>query len=476
MIPVPKTLEEAIQIIQQLVEKIAKIEAESAAREAALQARIAELEARLAKYEGKPPTDPNTPSGMTPPYLKPGKKKSKKPGRKHGHAGVRREPPQNVNNHVHHALFNCPGCGAAVDRKSVTTRKRYTEDIPARVEPEATEHTIERGWCSSCRKFVEAPVPEALPRCSLGLRVVLLAAFMHYGLGVAVHKVVSWLAAVHGLKVSAGGLTQAFARLGERLTPLYDAVWEEVKRSGVLWADETGWRVAGRTFWLWCFATKGAVLYVIDRSRASPVVLRVLGEVFHGVLISDFFGSYNAIVALAKQRCVVHLLRELKKVDLNNRSAEWRSFRRQLKRLIRDAVNLGRDRGLYGDAGYDRRWKRMHGRLSDLYSAGYTDCDCRRLSKRLSKHRDELFTFLEHDGVTADNNFAERAIRPAVQMRKAYYGNRSQSGAAAQAIFMTLFRTLELRGVDPVIHLEQSLRHMIEHGDLPSLVPYRQAA
>ena len=40
---------------------------------------------------------PTTPSGMTPPYLKPVvKKKSKKPGRKKGHEGTTRKIPDSI--------------------------------------------------------------------------------------------------------------------------------------------------------------------------------------------------------------------------------------------------------------------------------------------------------------------------------------------------------------------------------------------
>ena len=133
----------------------------------------------------------------------------------------------------------------------------------------------------------------------------------------------------------------------------------------------------------------------------------------------------------------------------------------------RDALRLGRNRGTYDDATYERRWKRLHDRLFSLYSAEYGDADTARIAARLERHRGELFTFLELDGVPADNNFGEREIRPAVQMRKAYGGNRSERGAKTQAAMMSIFRTLEKRAVDPIGYLEQYLRHMIDGDSLP---------
>jgi len=428
-----------------------------------------ELRKRLEKFEGKPDPDPSTPSGATPPYKKPNRRKGrkKKPGRKKGHQGARRKTPDNIDNYENHPLYCCPDCGGA-EITGKKTRKRYTEDIPP-VKPIVTEHSIEGGYCKSCEKWVETKVTDAMPRCTLGNRLVLITAWMHFALGVAVHKVVTWLFSVCQMTVSAGGLTQAWMLVAARLAPLHEEIWKEVRNARVLHVDETSWRVGGQTFWLWCFATKTTVLYVIDPTRGSSVVFEVLGEVFDGVLVTDFYAAYNKISAWAKQKCVVHLLRELKKVSISNGNPEWLAFQRRLRRLLQDALRLGRDRSKYDDNIYYRRWKRLHDRLFALYSQEYEDADAIRLAKRLQKYRHELFTFLEFDGVDADNNHGEREIRPAVQMRKAYGGNRSDKGAHTQAVMMTIFRTLQKRRVDPVDFLIRCLRRQIEHGERPSL-------
>ena len=53
------------------------------------------------------------------------------------------------------------------------------------------------------------------------------------------------------------------------------------------------------------------------------------------------------------------------------------------------------------------------------------------------------FTFLEHADVPFDNNLAERAIRPAVIIRKNSYCNRSERGADIQAVLMDIQRELQ---------------------------------
>ncbi|MCK9460873.1 MAG: IS66 family transposase [Proteobacteria bacterium] len=464
-----------LALVDELRSEVAELRRENEAlrrENAELKARVVELEAKLARYEGKPPTDPSTPSGMTPPFHKKNKKgKRKKPGRKKGHAGSHRAALE-PNRFESHPLVHCPDCGTDLRDKPKKTRTRTTHDLPPKSEPEVTAHGIEGAWCPKCKKYVEARVDAALPRSTLGLRVVLLAAWMHYALGTPAHAVVKYLKRAHGFPVTVGGLTQAWRRLADALAPMHTAIWEEIRGAGVLHADETGWRVDGRTCWLWCFATKSAVYYVIDKTRGSKVVRRVLGECFSGVLVTDFFAAYGFLCAAAKQKCLAHLLRELEKVGLRNAGEEWRGFAAKAKRFLKDALRLGVDRAKYDDAEYDRRWRRLHDRLSELWGGDYADKDCYRLARRLERHRDELLVFLERDNVDATNNHGERAIRPAVVMRKNYGGNRSEAGAEIQAELMSIFRTLEMRGVDPLDYLERALRASLARGEqltLPAL-------
>ena len=71
------------------------------------------------------------------------------------------------------------------------------------------------------------------------------------------------------------------------------------------------------------------------------------------------------------------------------------------------------------------------------------------MTKRFRKYVEYIFTFLDYTNVPFENNFAERQIRPAVILRKNSQSNRSDRGAAIQAILMSVYRTLKLRGLNP---------------------------
>jgi len=410
----------------------------------------------------------STPSGMVPLYEKPAtRKRRKKPGARDGHAGRRRKTPRKIDQKIEHRLGVCPCCGGELQRCK-RQRKRTIEDIPQEITPLVTEHTVHRDYCPNCKKHVEPVVPDAMPNATLGHNVIALSSWFHYGLGVTIGQVRDILASHLHTRVSAGGLVDGWRRLAAALEPWYQQIARAAKDSAVLHGDETGWRVNGQTHWLWCFCNHGNCYYLIDKSRGSPALHKFFTEAFAGTLVHDFWRAYESVVAEDRQYCIPHLLRELIKVDEHNDGLEWQSFAKQLRRLLRDGIRLRKRRDFHPGK-YPRRIKLIHGRLCKLADETYDDADARRLGERISRHRDHLFTFLDRVEVPFDNNHAERQIRPAVIIRKNSLCNRSDDGAKMQAVLMSVYRTLRLRGHDPTQTIAAALRNLLQTGTLPVL-------
>jgi transposase-like protein len=414
--------------------------------------------------------DPSAPSGQTPPYVKaPRHKRGKRRGAKPGHTGHRRAAPARIDRREEHALRQCPACQGPVTRTR-SSRTRLVEDIPHDIQPVVTEHTIPRYWCPGCAKHVEPVVPDALPGSQVGLRVVVLSAWLHYLLGTTLSQILEVFNFHLHFQLSAGGLVHMWQRLSDILFAWYIQIQEQALQSAVLHADETGWRVNGMTHWLWCFTNPDSTYYLIDRCRGSPALKKFFTREFSGVLVSDFWAAYNAVVCADKQKCLPHLLRDLKRTQHYHRpGGDWPAFAKKLKRLIRDALRLARRRHGLPAERFDRLRQRLQGRLDGLLAQPWEQKHARRLVKRLRRHRGELLTFLERAGVPADNNHAERMIRPAVIVRKNSYANASEAGAQTQAVLMSVFRTLKQRGHNPVAVVHESLRTYLKTGQLTPL-------
>ncbi|MEM9365098.1 MAG: transposase [Planctomycetota bacterium] len=77
--------------------------------------------------------------------------------------------------------------------------------------------------------------------------------------------------------------------------------------------------------------------------------------------------------------------------------------------------------------------------------------------------------FLWYDDVPSSNNAGERALRPAVMIRKNSYANGSDRGALTRSVLMSVFRTLRLRGLDPISEILQALATHTQTGIMPPL-------
>ena len=426
--------------------------------------RIAELQG-LSQAQG---LSPSTPSGMVPIYTKPNTpKRRKKPGARKGHPGHRRETPERIDERKTHRLKHCPCCGGHLQRCQ-RSRTRIIEDIPEEIHPVVTEHTIWRDYCPKCKKHVEPVVPDALPHATIGHHLTALTSWLHYGLGVTIDQIVDILGYHLQTKLTPGGLIDGWRRLSELLLTWYEQIAEAAKNSAHLHADETGWRINGQGCWLWCFTNDRNCYYMIEYCRGSPVLQKFFTEAFDGVLITDFWAAYDSVDAADRQKCLPHLLRELEKVDLRNDSAEWQAFAKKLRRLLRDGIRL-RKRPDFEPGKFQSRVDRLNVRLARLAGEEHLDGDTRRLTKRLRKYAEYLFTFLDYPDVPHDNNFGERQIRPAVILRKNSQSNRSDRGAATQAVLMSVYRTLKLRGLNPTKTIADALKTYLSTGQLPPL-------
>jgi len=418
---------------------------------------------------------PAAPSSAKPVYRKDNKsknKRGKKIGAKKGHVASRRAKPVEIDRRQEHNLQICPHCGNENLSRRAKKRTRIIIDIPEGFNVETAEHTINRRWCSRCKKIVEPKVPDALDKCTFGNRILAFSSWLHHGLGSTLSQIVETFNYHLQTPISQGGLVEMWHRLAEVLTPWYEQLKKDALSSAVLHGDDTGWRVNGRTHWLWCFGNSEVTYYMINRSRGSPAINEFFQEYFDGVLITDFWAAYNAVSCADRQMCLVHLLGELKKVAMyKDSSGDWAAFSKKLKRLVHDSIRLWKRREQLDLRLYAHRRELIELRLRKLIEAQWDNSQARRLRDRLERYEDYLFTFLDKPYVPFDNSHAERSIRPAVIMRKNSYSNRSDKGARTQSILMSIFRTLKQRNANPISTIEQALRQYIQTGNLPPLPP-----
>lgn len=412
--------------------RIAELEAENAE----LRRRIAQLEHQLQTFlqRGKRAKPKAEPRAGTPNDLR------RQEHRKHP-GSFRPEPPPEtafVEHDVHPK--RCTHCGSGDLEDTGAFDDHIVADIP---EPQLEWHRYRRHIhrCRNCQRTSQDRGDLELPGAHIGPRARLLACYGRAHLGISLGKTRDLLHDFFGLTVSRAGLLGHLRWGGDLFEPVVEQLLERLRNSPVVQGDETGWRINGQTAWAWCFRDPTLAIFLIDHHRSRDVIRRVLGESFAGTLVSDFYAAYHGLEC-RKQRCLVHLLRELAKL---RETAPWQSVRAfigPLIALLQDAIALGKDRGGMSEADFGQARQTIHDRFDDLVLNCHSgNADCVRIWKRLFKHCDELFVFLDDPRVPADNNGCERDIRSLAAARNDGGVHRAEWSAAAFARIKTVIVT-----------------------------------
>lgn len=389
--------------------------------------------------------------------FKPNKRRRKRSGRKPGFKGTSRKLPVDIHEEIDLELETCPDCNNPLKGKTLEKRKRVVEDIKP-LKAHNKKYNLHRKWCVHCKKMVEPKPKDVLPNCRFGLFLMIFITYLKYGVRMPFNKISELLDKFYGIKVSGAGLVNSIQIMSEYFGPLYKQLKKDVRKVAKVGGDETGWRVDGKGCWLWVFISEKVVLFTIEKSRGGKVVKKTLGKNFKGILNSDFWSAYG-ILNCKKQKCLEHLKRDLKKlVRKTTVTEEELMFCKTLKRIIYDSIRI-KER-IKDPRVISRRKELLLQRTISLATKTYGSEGCRRLSERLIRHQNELFTFLDHD-VNWHNNDSERPLRNSVVIRKISGGNRSKRGAKAHQIMMSVIETDKLQGVEFKEHAMNYLQGII---------------
>ncbi len=372
----------------------------------------------------------------------------KTPGRKAGQGRfAHRATPERVDRTKRARLHGCPECGGGL--KEIRRHEQFVTDIPP-VRPITTRYITESGYCPSCHKRVRSHHPEQTSEAfgaagiMVGPRAKALAADLKHRLGCSYGKVSQTLNDAFGLRVGRSGWCQAGPALAQKARPVYQELIETIRRSRVVHVDETGWRIDTLPGWLWVFANVDATVYTIADNRTSDVVVEMLGEQFPGILASDGLRVYDhkRLSGWPKQKCLAHLLRDLKDMQEVKRGGALR-FARDGTALLQAALALKQEKASLAAAEFQLRAMELEERLDGLIARKryLTDRDNHRFARRLHRQREHLLRFLYVDELDATNNLAERQLRPAVITRKTNGCNRSEGGAETHSILASVLAT-----------------------------------
>ena len=429
----------------------------------ALRAQVADLTRKLsdALRAGKRQA---APFRKGPPKAQP-KTPGRKAGEQHGTHGHRPPPPPDQIHERYEAPLPdaCPHCheNALVE---TGTAEQFQTEIPR--TPIHRKFTVHLGRCRCCGKAVqgrhELQTSDALGAAAsqIGSDAQAAATDLHTRFGLSHGKVATIFDTLFGIKLTRGASCQIGLRTATKLAPDYQLILDDLKASTMIVPDETGWHVGGQLAWLHVGVGDRVTAYTIDSQRSAEVLAKILGGDWSGILTHDGWSSYEACFPHAiHQQCVGHVLRRARDL-LATATGGAVHFPQRVIALFGEAIHL-RNRYWLGEVTLkhlENQREVFDDRLLKLAGVPRVVPEYQTFANHLMNHFEQWFPFVFEPKIEPTNWQAEQAIRPAVVNRKVWGGNRTENGAKAQGVLMSVIETCR-RGAHSVLdHLAGTLR------------------
>jgi len=370
--------------------------------------------------------------------------KKKKRGAPKGHRGSTRTKPDKIDRIITiDPPSACPHCQHDIIIRSEDYVSKYIEDIPPIIKT-VTENRYMQGACARCGEIVIDQRALHGPPVSIGPNLTAILTMMRQQMGASYRKLSRFSCEACQIPLTPSGVMGIINRVSEALTPVYRGIEASLPAQAVLHADETGWKMDGRRWYLWAFCNQRISFFHADKSRAATVPQSILGKGFKGLLHSDFYGGYNKFPYT--QKCLVHYLRDIKaELEISPHDPALNIIKQSIQEIIESGQTLQKITNEQQKQEGKRDLEQILDAITQLTS---DDKKVRTLIKRIVNYRDCLINFVDHPEAEFHNNLAERRIRPAVIFRKLSFGNRSEQGARLFSILMTVLETCRLKGDD----------------------------
>ena len=418
---------------------------------AALKEENARLREELGKKSGPPPwVKANAPPREATPRKK----------RDRGHSRKCVAEPDEV---IEHAVDVCPDCGQRLSGGwEYSSRESWVFPRP-RVR--VVRHVSVARWCGVCRRPVIGE-PDPVQHGLVGKHRVdawgmSLIAYWRQVCRLPLRVIQRQLRQVYACVLSLGELRYLLDAAARHGATDYARLRSEIRESPYVHLDETGGRENGHNGFVWAAVTDVIRYFERHGTRSGEVPKALLGEDFCGVVVCDGYKGYNPL-ACQLQRCWVHILRHGHEIKVRSPDAVVAHAWVDGVRAIYDEAKARVAAPGYAKLAESLRerqrlafQRRILAHARPALTSGIEEQA--RLAKYLTDYVNELFVFVHYPEVPSENNAAERALRPLVIARKISGGTRSPRGSETKMVLMSLLHTALVRGLDPLIAVEQML-------------------
>jgi hypothetical protein len=280
-----------------------------------------------------------------------------------------------------------------------------------------TKYIGMQGYCQKCRKHYLPPKIEELGTQLFGHAFQAWVIYQRIVLRLPYRIILQEMEHIFNESASAGTSINFIKYFAAYYAATEKLSIQRILESPFVHADETPINIEGVDHYVWVFTNGKHVVFRMTETREATIAHEFLSG-YEGVLISDFYGGYDAATC-RQQKCLVHLIRDLNDDLWNNPyNRSYEEFVSEVKNLLIPIFEAEKKYGL-------KKWhlskcsKSVDRFYRENIDKAPSSCELvAKYQKRFQRYRDSLFTFLELDGIPWHNNTAENALRHLAVQRK----------------------------------------------------------
>ena len=438
-----------------------------------LTARVAELEAKLARLQGVTPANSSKPPSSTHPHDKPPTTKPKSTRQRGGQPGHEKHerplvPPEQCQQVIPLVPSACRRCGKALVGVDPEPLRHQVWELPE-IVPIVVEYQRHRLVCS-CGQSTCGALPPGVPTGQAGPRLIAFAALLMACFRQSKRRAAQFMSMILNQPASPAWMVSLQNRAAEAVEPAYDELAQMLPSEAAPHIDESPTKEGSVKAWVWTFVAATFTFFACRTSRGADVLEDLLTDDFAGIIHCDRARMYWTC-GRRLQWCWAHLKRDFQAL-IDSPCHTNQRLGRDLMRPTKESFALWkrvRD-GTLAFATFRRRMQPIRREIDALLLRGYFNPLTRGFCKELVEHKDNLWTFLDVEGVAPTNNAAEQALRHAVIWRKLSFGTQSAAGSRFVERLLTVIETCRRQSRNTFAWLATAVEARLADQPTPSLI------
>lgn len=380
-------------------------------------------------------------------FKHPNNQEKKPKGGQRGHINTNKDSDRDYVSFKRQRVYAavCGRCGKQLPRAGSIKEKTL---IDIEINPRLLQLIVqsERQWCGNCHKEVRASHPQSLPFTEYGINTFMVAMYLRFKGKQSLGTISCTLNNLFGLPITKSGVGTILFQAKEYLGEKYEELKQAIRDGEIMYNDETGWSVRGKSAWMWIMTTPdkkqadgtieaGSTVYVAAESRGKGIFEEMYGN-SKAISMHDGNSSYESVIGEEKSAyCWSHVIRfafeETVKLPAEHQAL-----------LIRDKlVDLYQDIRLHPERTKNEKEVMLRSKLDSILSIQSSDETVNNILYRIKTQKEGLILALliTDDGT---NNLAEREFRQLAISRNISYGSDTYGGMETTAILASVIQTI----------------------------------